>query len=91
MHQRVWVRVDSRLLALGATPPNAAEPGSRETTNKPESTTQRNTYAHVELPYKTLDVLCLVKVPEYFLGKPVLIQNWSNVESALEASRWKRR
>lgn len=58
---------------------------------KTESITQRNTYAHVELPYKALDVLCLVKVPEYLLGKPVLIQNWSDAESALEASRWKYR
>ena len=58
---------------------------------KTESITRRDTYAHVELTYKALDILCLVKVSQYLLGKPVLIQNWSDAESALEASKWKHR
>jgi hypothetical protein len=69
---RARMGVDSGLPALNAT--LQSEPAVRRA-SKTESTTQRNTYAHVELTYKALDVLRLIEVPEYLLGKPVLIQN----------------
>lgn len=56
-----------------------------------ESTTQRNTYAHVELPYKALHIVRLIEISKYLFGKPVLIQDWNEGELTLEASRWKHR